>query len=91
MDILAARTRAVIAPFAGGKKTEQTLHARLLSAGNLFKVVWEQNLSAENLANAINTVAAQAKPAPDGIATDGADRSAALLANLIGHEAGAAS
>ena len=87
MDILAARTRAVIAPYAGGKKTEQTLHARLLSVGNLFKVVWEQNLSAENLANVINTAAAQAKPAPDGIA----DRSANLLANLIGHEAGAAS
>jgi predicted glycosyltransferase len=68
MDILAAGIRAVIAPYAGGKKTEQ-------------------NLSAENLANAINTAAAQAKPAPDGIATDGADRSA----NLIGHEAGAAS
>ena len=91
MDILAARTRAVIAPYAGGKKTEQTLHARLLSVGNLFKVVWEQNLSAENLANVINTAAAQAKPAPDGIATDRADRSANLLANLIGHEAGAAS
>jgi predicted glycosyltransferase len=91
MDILAARTRAVIAPYAGGKKTEQTLHARLLSVGNLFKIVWEQNLSAEKLANAINTAAAQAKPAPDGIATDGADRSANLLENLIGHEAGAAS
>ena len=91
LDTLAARTRAVIASYAGGKKTEQTLRTRLLSVGNLFKVVWEQNLSAENLANAINTATAQAEPAPDGIATDGADRSTALLANLIGHEAGAAS
>jgi predicted glycosyltransferase len=91
MDTLAARTRAVIASYAGGKKTEQTLRTRLLSVGNFFKVVWEQNLSAENLVNAINTATAQAEPAPDGIATDGADRSTALLANLIGHEAGAAS
>jgi predicted glycosyltransferase len=50
-----------------------------------------QGLSAVNLANVINTAAAQAKPTPDGIATNGADRSAALLANLIGPGAGAAS
>jgi predicted glycosyltransferase len=91
MDILATQTRAVIAPYAGGKETEQTLRARLLSADNLFQVVWEQDLSTENLAGAINTAAARAKPTPDGIATDGAERSAALLANLVGHEAGTAS
>jgi len=91
MDILAARTRAVIAPYAGGKETEQTLRARLLSADNLFQVVWEQDLSTETLAKAVNAAEAHGKPSSDGIATDGANKSAALLANLIDHEASATS
>ena len=71
MDVLAARTRAVIAPYAGGKETEQTLRARLLSADNLFQVVWEQDLSTETLAKAVNAAAAHGKPSSGGIASDG--------------------
>jgi predicted glycosyltransferase len=91
MDVLAARTRAVIAPYAGGKETEQTLRARLLSADNLFQVVWEQDLSTETLAKAVNAAAAHGKPSSGGIASDGANKSAALLSNLVGHKASVAS
>lgn len=91
MDVLAARTRAVIAPYAGGKETEQTLRARLLSADNLVQVVWEHELSASSLAEAINTAAAQDRPTSDGIATDGAMRSASLLAKLVAEDARIAS
>jgi len=91
MDVLAARTRAVIAPYAGGKETEQTLRARLLSADNLFQVVWEQDLSTETLAKAVNAAAAHGKPSSGGIASDGANKSAALLSNLVGHKASLAS
>lgn len=91
MDVLAARVRAVIAPYAGGKETEQTLRAKLLSAGGLLQVVQEKDLSPKNLAKAVNAAASNAKPTSDGIATDGASRSAAMLARLVGLETRVAS
>jgi predicted glycosyltransferase len=83
MDVLAAGARAVIAPYAGGKETEQTLRARLLSRNNSLQVVWEDDLSAESLKVAVNAAASHAKPTSNGIATDGANRSAAFLTNLL--------
>ncbi|NKB20321.1 MAG: glycosyl transferase [Alphaproteobacteria bacterium] len=86
MDVLAAKVRAVIAPYAGGKETEQTLRARLLSEKSTLQVVWEEDLSTDSLTIAVNAAAAQSKPSSDGIATNGAIGSAAILANIIGHE-----
>ncbi|MBK20485.1 MAG: glycosyl transferase [Rhodospirillaceae bacterium] len=83
MDVLAARVRAVIAPYAGGKETEQTLRAKLLSANNLLQVVWEEELNAERLVEAINTAANHSKPSAGGIATNGAQQSASILARMM--------
>lgn len=83
MDVLAANVRAVIAPYAGGKETEQTLRASLLSERGNLQVVWEQDLSADTLARAVE--AALAGPPPDaaGLMTDGAMISARLLADAV--------
>ena len=82
MDVLAAKVRAVIAPYAGGKETEQTERARLLSARGALQVVWEEDLSAGRLTAAIE--AAMAGPRPDavGIDTNGAAASADILSRL---------
>jgi predicted glycosyltransferase len=82
MDVLAARVRSVIAPYAGGKETEQTLRARLLAERSPLQVVWEDELSAETLARAVD--AAIAGPTPDAAAidTDGAKVTAEIVAGL---------
>ena len=83
MDVLAANVRAVIAPYAGGKETEQTLRADLLSRRGNLQVVWERDLSADRLARAVE--AALEGPPPDaaGLMTDGAAVSAGLLADAV--------
>lgn len=80
MDVLAAKVRAVIAPYAGGKETEQTERARLLSADGALQVVWEEELSALRLAEAVDAAMAGPQPDADRIDTDGAAASARLLA-----------
>lgn len=82
MDVLAAKVRAVIAPYAGGKETEQTLRAGLLRDRGALQVVWEDELSPERLARAVDTALDGPRPNAAGIKTDGATVSAALLANM---------
>jgi predicted glycosyltransferase len=53
MDVLQARCRAVIVPFAIGNETEQTTRARLLENRGLVHVVEEAGLTAEHLADGI--------------------------------------
>jgi predicted glycosyltransferase len=53
MDVLHARCRAVIVPFAIGNETEQTTRARLLENRGLVHVVEEAGLTAEHLADGI--------------------------------------
>src|SRR5262249_9512906 len=55
MEILAARTRAVVVPFADGSETEQSLRASLLAQRGLLTVVEPTSLSAETLAAGIDT------------------------------------
>jgi predicted glycosyltransferase len=82
MDVLAARVRAVIAPYAGGKETEQTLRAGLLRDRGALQVVWEDELSAGRLASAVEAALDGPRPDAAGIKTDGAAVSARLLAAL---------
>ena len=79
MDVLAAKVRAVIAPYAGGKETEQT---RLLSARGALQVVWEEDLSAGRLTAAIEAAMAGPRPDAAGIDTNGAAASADILSRL---------
>jgi predicted glycosyltransferase len=83
MDVLAANTRAVIAPYAGGKETEQTLRATLLSRRGNLQVVWEQDLSADSLAEAVEAALDQPRPDAAGLMTNGATVSATLLAEAV--------
>ncbi len=82
MDVLAARCRAVIAPYAGGKETEQTERARLLSADGALQVVWEEDLSAERLAAAVEAAMDGPRPDANAIDTTGAGTSAEILGGL---------
>ena len=83
MEMMAARTRGVIVPYAGGLETEQTLRARLLEHRSGIRTIDENTLDANSLAEAAN--AALAAPPPDafGLKTDGADTSAALIGDWL--------
>lgn len=83
MDVLAANVRAIIAPYAGGKETEQTLRAALLSQRGNLQVVWEEDLTADSLARAVEAALAGPRPDAAGLMTDGAAISADLLADAV--------
>lgn len=78
VETLRARTPAVIAPFAAGGETEQTMRAELLRRRGLIEVVSEAELSPENLAYAVDS-ACRAGPRNPGIDLSGADATADLL------------
>ncbi len=82
LDILAARATAVVVPFALERETEQSLRAERLAARGVLEVVAEGELSAERLGQAIDRALARG-PEAIAIATGGARRSAAAIAELI--------
>lgn len=79
MEILAARARAVVVPFAGGGEVEQTTRARLFVARGLLEMIEEDALDGATLAAAIERALARPRPAPGAIDLDGAAASARLL------------
>ncbi len=83
MSVLAAMVRAVIAPYAGGKETEQPLRADLLRDRGALQAAWEDELSPERLARAVDAALDGPRPDAAGIKTDGASASAALLAGQM--------
>jgi predicted glycosyltransferase len=82
LDILAARAAAVVVPFASGRETEQSLRAQRLAARGVLELVPENQLSPKRLASAIDR-AIFARPATIAIDTEGAPRSARLIADMI--------
>jgi predicted glycosyltransferase len=90
MEVLAARCRAVVAPYAGGRETEQTLRARLLARRGAFAVVEERDLSPAALAAAVGHALAGPRPDAAGIDTGGAETSARILTDLARERARAA-
>jgi predicted glycosyltransferase len=82
LDILAARARAVLVPFAAERETEQTIRAEHLAARGAAVLLRESELTAANLAAAIERAASR-DVAPIALDTGGAARSAALIAGLI--------
>ncbi len=82
LDILAARTRAVLVPFAAERETEQTIRAEHLEARDAAVLVRESALTPAILAAAIERAASR-EPRPLALDTGGARRSAALIAGLI--------
>ena len=82
LDILAARARAVLVPFAAERETEQLMRAERLAALGAAELVRESELTPSSLAAAIERAAAREPPALT-IDTAGAARSARLVAALV--------
>ncbi len=82
METLATGTRAVIAPYAGGLETEQTLRARLLATRGALQIVPEDEIAAEAIARAAESALAAPPPAFAGLDVAGGRTSAALIAAL---------
>jgi len=80
LETLQANARAVMVPYVGRKETEQTLRARLLAERGAIDIVEEAALSPQTLASAIDRAADRPRPARVTIDTNGAARSAELLA-----------
>ena len=78
VEILRAKTPAVVVPFATGAETEQTIRAELLRKRRLIEVVPEGELSPESLAKAVDS-AYRAGPGDADIDLSGADATADLL------------
>jgi predicted glycosyltransferase len=81
-DLLAARCRSVLVPFAQGGETEQTDRARLLEARGAAVMIEEGGLDADALAAAIERALALPKAEAD-IDLDGAYATAAILAERL--------
>ena len=82
LDILAARARALVVPFASERETEQQLRAERLSACGVLQLLPEAQLTAPRLARALEH-AIQYDPRTISVDTGGALRSARLIADII--------
>jgi predicted glycosyltransferase len=82
-DILQARCRAVLIPFAASGETEQTTRADKLAALGLAVSVAEEGLSADSLAAAINEALAQEPAAHIPMRVDGAKQTATILREIL--------
>lgn len=78
MEILHAKCRAVIVPYAGGVETEQTLRAELLARRGVLQIADEDGLDPINLAAKVD-VAFAGEPSSANIDVDGAQKTVALL------------
>lgn len=67
-DILQAKCRSLLIPFAAGGETEQSARAERLARLGLAQVLEEKHISAQSMADAIK--AALALPEPDKIHLD---------------------
>ena len=82
-DLVAARCRAVLVPYAEGGETEQPRRAALLAGRGLAVVVEEASLDAAALAAAIDAALALPPPEAD-LSLDGADLSRLIIERHLG-------
>jgi predicted glycosyltransferase len=85
MEILHARCRAVIVPYAGGLETEQTLRAELLAKKGVLQIVNESELTPVVLAQKVN-LALQGPPSSAEIKVDGGKVAAELICDWAGRK-----
>ena len=88
VDVLAARARAVVVPFAGEGQTEQTLRAGMLAKRGVLGMVAPGEATPESLARAVDA-AMDATMAPFAVDLTGAPTTARIIA-AAGREADAA-
>ncbi len=86
MDVLAARCRAVVVPFAGptGAESEQPLRARLIAERRPLAVVAEADLDPPRLAAAIDAALDGPPPPPVAVDMDGAAATARHITVIAG-------
>jgi len=84
MDLIGARVRAVLVPFAGAGETEQPLRAARLAERVAAQVVAEDGLGPERLAAAVDAALDGAPADAVGVDLDGAAETARLVAGWIG-------
>ncbi|OUR76221.1 hypothetical protein A9Q83_15570 [Alphaproteobacteria bacterium 46_93_T64] len=82
MEILHAKCRAVIVPYAGGVETEQTIRAELLAQKGVLQIAEEDGLDAKELAVKVNAALA-GPPSSATIDVDGADRTVTMLKSWL--------
>jgi len=83
VDLLRARARAVVVPFAEAGELEQGIRARLFAARGLVRVLEPERLSATTLAAAVQSAAASERPAADRVALNGAERGARWIFSAL--------
>lgn len=81
-DVLQAGCRSLLVPFAAGGETEQALRATRLKSLGLAHALFEKDLSAANLAAAIEQALAAPPPPSNALDLNGADHAASLIAGL---------
>lgn len=79
MDILQAKARAVLVPFAAGGETEQPMRAAALARRGWAVTVDEATLEARTLAAAIEHAGAGPRPDASSLRRDGAAETARLI------------
>jgi len=84
MDLLRARCRAVVVPFARGAETEQALRAGLLADRGVLAVVEEATLSPRTLADGIAAALAAPPPPALPVRMDGAAETARIVRAMVG-------
>ena len=82
-EVLQARVRSVLVPFAAGDEAEQTLRAQLLAGRGAAVALEERSLSTQSLADAVNRAARGAQPPAGLVDLDGARRSAELIGEWL--------
>jgi predicted glycosyltransferase len=83
LDIIRAKARAIVVPFAAAGETEQAMRSALLARHGVLHVLPEAALDGRRLAAAIATAMVAPTPAAGlAIRLDGAATAAALIAGL---------
>ncbi|MDQ0456128.1 glycosyltransferase family protein [Rhizobium paknamense] len=82
-DLLRARCPSLLIPFAAGGETEQSLRAEKLEAAGLARVLKEDGLTAEAMAEAITAARALQFPPSLSVSLDGAAETARLVGERI--------
>jgi predicted glycosyltransferase len=83
MDVIQARVRAVVVPFAEGNQSEQAFRARVFASHGLLTMVDPTMLSPQNVARAVDE-ALDVEPAAVAIDMAGAAATAREIAALCG-------
>ncbi len=83
LDVVSARVRAVLVPFAGKGETEQSVRAERMAAMGLAHIVRENTLTPETLAAGIDAAWAAKAPEENHIGVAGAGESAKIISEMI--------